>query len=80
MISKPESQLCLVTYTECMLQLCATVLIAVYAEYCLWYALPDVIALAREVGVGMSVSVGLSANVRKCLRLFEVIKSTRYEQ
>lgn len=46
MISNLESELWLVVYTERVLQLCEAVLMAIYAEYGLWYVTLDVISFA----------------------------------
>lgn len=63
-----------------MLRLCAAVLLAVYAEYEVWYVTPDVISFASELGVGMCPALGSHANVCDCLELFKSIESARFEQ
>lgn len=66
-IEDRESGLSVVAYTERVLRVCATLLMAVYAEYHLWYVPPYIIGLARNLGMDMSVALGPMSTASKFL-------------
>lgn len=77
-VTDPGTGLWVVAYTERVVRLCAALLLAVYAEFRLWYVPPDVIGFARDLGMGMKVTLGSHTNVREVMELLEIIESTDF--
>lgn len=48
-------------------------------EYLLWNVLPDFIAFARDLDMGMLVALGLRENVRELLEMLEVTELSRFD-
>lgn len=54
LINYRESGLWVIAYPELVLRFCATILMAAYVEYRLWYVPPDITAFDRELGTGIA--------------------------
>ena len=69
----------MVAYTERVFHISSALLMAAYSQYRLLYVWPTVIRLARELGMGMAVTLGSATNVRELLEMLDIIDSTRLE-
>lgn len=68
-----------VVYTERVLLFRSAFLMAAYVKYHLWDVPPDVIACARELGMGMTEVLGSRTNVLELLEFLEIIESSLFE-
>lgn len=79
LIDDPKSGMWVVRFTKRVIHVCASLLIAAYEEYRLWYVPTDIISFARGLSMAMEVVLGSHSNVRKLLEILEVIESTRFD-
>lgn len=74
-----QSGLWVLAYTECVVRVCAALLIAAHEEYRLWYVTPNVIAFARRLCMDMAVVLGSRGNECELLEMLSIIESTQFE-
>lgn len=75
-LDDPATALWVVLYTECILDVFAALLQAVFSDYRLWYVPTEIIAFAR--GLGFTMEVPLGSHVREVFELLDVIQATEF--
>lgn len=69
LISNRDTGLWVVAYSERVVRVCASFIMALYCEHRLCFVLPDMLTFALELGMAMGIALGYRANVRKVLEL-----------
>lgn len=68
----------MVAYTERVVRVFASFLFSANEELLLWYVPPDVIKIARQLGMAMEISLASCANVHEFLELLYLIESIQF--
>ena len=69
----------MVAYTERVVRIYCTLLMAAYSQYRLWYVSPTVIRFVCELRMDMAVPLGSTATVRELLEMLEFIEFSHFE-